>query len=199
MSTEILAILVLLGFLVSFAGIIYPFKPFRKRRRAALAAFVCFIGAGLLGGEPQTGHMTADRAAESAAGTAKADATTARQSGPTSEAKTKAVAPKPKKAEEPWQMDFDDKVAQLFWINLSRDNLRKHLKDPGSAKFRNAVFVAYRDSTPIVCDEVNARNSLGGYGGFTRYIASSGQLVFFEADMAAGEFARTWNKICVRR
>jgi hypothetical protein len=44
------------------------------------------------------------------------------------------------------------------------------LKDPESAKFRNLRFVKYNGRT-LVCGELNAKNSFGGYVGFESFIA----------------------------
>jgi len=45
--------------------------------------------------------------------------------------------------------------------------------DPESANFRNLVSVRGDDGNLImVCGEVNARNRLGGYTGFKRFISS---------------------------
>lgn len=42
------------------------------------------------------------------------------------------------------------------------------LKDPGSATFRQE-----RLKGSVICGEVNARNSLGGYVGFKRYVSTA--------------------------
>ena len=44
------------------------------------------------------------------------------------------------------------------------------LKDPDSAKFRNVRFVKYNNQI-VVCGEVNAKNSYGGYVGFSEFIS----------------------------
>lgn len=48
-------------------------------------------------------------------------------------------------------------------IEKSKKQLLNQLKDPDSAKFRN---ISVKDKT-LVCGEVNAKNSYGGYTGFT--------------------------------
>lgn len=44
------------------------------------------------------------------------------------------------------------------------------LKDPESSRFRNLRFVKY-EGRVVVCGEVNAKNSYGGYVGFENFIA----------------------------
>lgn len=58
------------------------------------------------------------------------------------------------------------------------------LKDPESAQFRNEhVRIDYRGALPILCGEVNARNSMGGYTGFQRFtVQRGGQPVFEDPD-----------------
>ena len=46
------------------------------------------------------------------------------------------------------------------------------LKDPESAKIRKARMVRYQGKI-LVCGEVNAKNSYGGYVGYTRFIAGA--------------------------
>lgn len=46
------------------------------------------------------------------------------------------------------------------------------LKDPGSAQFKN-VRLAPFGTGKVVCGEVNAKNSYGGYVGYTRFVAST--------------------------
>lgn len=47
----------------------------------------------------------------------------------------------------------------------AKKTIANSLKDPGSAQFRNI-----RESSPgILCGEVNAKNSMGGYVGFKRF------------------------------
>ena len=59
-------------------------------------------------------------------------------------------------------------------VNWAKSLVSQQLKDPESAKFRN-VFYAVSDSypsTPYVCGEVNARNSYGGYAGYSWFSIS---------------------------
>lgn len=55
-----------------------------------------------------------------------------------------------------------------------RDDLRKQvlsvLKDPSSVQWRDEFLSSDRST---LCGEVNAKNSLGGYVGFKRYVANS--------------------------
>ncbi len=55
------------------------------------------------------------------------------------------------------------------WVELPRlrAGMLGALKDPGSATYRNE-----RIRREYVCGEVNARNSLGGYTGFVRYVST---------------------------
>lgn len=55
-------------------------------------------------------------------------------------------------------------------IELGKSAVAASLKDPDSAKFRNTRLVAHLQGA-VVCGEVNAKNSYGGYSGFTRFAA----------------------------
>lgn len=58
---------------------------------------------------------------------------------------------------------FAETYNEKALIEKSKKQVLNQLKDPDSAKFRN-VFA--KDKT-LVCGEVNAKNSYGGYNGFT--------------------------------
>lgn len=88
----------------------------------------------------------------------------------------------------------DDAYRETSYIELNKARIKSRLKDPNAAQFRN-VYVARSLGMPIVCGEVNARNSFGGYGGYQRFI-SGGDIQVLESDMAAGEMSTTWGKAC---
>lgn len=56
-------------------------------------------------------------------------------------------------------------------IESAQESVRRSLKDPGSAQFRNVRLVSWY-SGKVVCGEVNGKNSYGGYVGFKRFVAS---------------------------
>jgi hypothetical protein len=66
-----------------------------------------------------------------------------------------------------------------------------HLKDPASAHYRNITYRT-RNSLPVLCGEVNARNSFGGYTGF-EYFVAMGNLV----QIGGREMHDLWNTFCV--
>lgn len=87
----------------------------------------------------------------------------------------------------------DEKSSEIWAINyIGKSAVLSRLKDPDSAKFRDQ-FVGKQG---VACGEVNSRTSFGGYGGYQRYIASGGGLVFFEEDMDGAEFRKTWTENC---
>jgi len=82
------------------------------------------------------------------------------------------------------------------YIDLAKDRMKGRAKDPGSVQFRN-IFVSRSAGVPVVCGEVNAKNSFGGYGGYQRFF-SAGEIQVVEKDMAAGEMDKSWDKFCGR-
>ena len=49
------------------------------------------------------------------------------------------------------------------------------LTDPGSAQFKNLRLIEKGpEGKPVLCGEVNAKNKMGGYVGFTRFAAQQG-------------------------
>lgn len=69
--------------------------------------------------------------------------------------------------------------------------------DPGSVRFRNVFVVRQSSGTKAVCGEFNAKNRMGGYNGYERFISAGvGQYTYSEADVA--DFSTAWSTICQR-
>lgn len=62
-----------------------------------------------------------------------------------------------------------EQAARLVKITAQRANVLKALKDPASAQWQNEVLSPDQSTQ---CGEVNAKNSMGGYVGFKRYISN---------------------------
>ncbi len=84
-------------------------------------------------------------------------------------------------------------VAEIAYIELNEGRIRQRLKDPETARFRNVRV--YYSAAPVVCGEVNARNSFGGAGGYQRFI-SGGTIQILGEELAPGEMAKTWDRLC---
>jgi hypothetical protein len=52
----------------------------------------------------------------------------------------------------------------------AKTTVKKYLKDPDSARFGELRVVKVKNGREVVCGEVNAKNSLGGYAGNTGFI-----------------------------
>lgn len=70
------------------------------------------------------------------------------------------------------------------WIAIpkARESLRAQLRDPGSAEFRNERIT----KAGALCGEVNAKNGMGGYVGFKKYV-SHGAGNFVQGSWVLGE------------
>jgi hypothetical protein len=75
-----------------------------------------------------------------------------------------AAKPKPPAAEDV------AKAAEARLISAGQERIASGLRDPESARFRK-VFISPRGRA--VCGEVNAKNSMGGYVGFRRFISAA--------------------------
>jgi hypothetical protein len=64
-------------------------------------------------------------------------------------------------------------------IDSSLQAARSMLKDPSSAQFEQIRLVDYQDGK-VVCGEVNAKNSYGGYVGFRPFVAGPIGATFYE-------------------
>lgn len=64
-------------------------------------------------------------------------------------------------------------VAEDVEITAAKKAVIEQLKDPNSAEFKNVgKYVATISGKPMVCGQVNAKNSMGGYVGFRRFAFS---------------------------
>lgn len=69
--------------------------------------------------------------------------------------------------------------------------LADKLTDPDSARFKGA-FV---DKSGAVCGEFNAKNKVGGYVGFRRFLVN-GPHVLMEGSYEESLFIRRWDEFC---
>lgn len=56
-------------------------------------------------------------------------------------------------------------------IEKAKASIQRDLKDPDSAQFRNIRIEKFGNGK-VICGEVNAKNSYGGYVGYRRFVAS---------------------------
>ena len=87
------------------------------------------------------------------------------------------------------------KEPEAGYISRANSTLVQDFKDPDSVKFRN-IFLSQID-VPIVCGEVNAKNSYGGYTGFKKYYATDTKN-FGKVDDGSGKFTEIWERYCRR-
>jgi len=79
-------------------------------------------------------------------------------------------------------------------ILMGRREIEGLLVDPESARYRDVYLVSMPGTDGVLfCGRVNARNGLGGYTGYRRFIAVPGAQAWTEE---AEGFAATWNDVC---
>lgn len=89
----------------------------------------------------------------------------------------------------------DDAPSDAVVNAAARQAVLFKLTDPDSAKFRNVVVVAKPGQAKAVCGEVNAKNQMGGYTGYKRFIsAGTAKLTYFENDLA--DMDEAWRTLC---
>lgn len=82
-------------------------------------------------------------------------------------------------------------------IGRAQESVRGHLKDPGSAQFRGERVVRTAGMPPVVCGQVNSKNSFGGYGGYQSFIsAGTDQLTYMQESAELENFEELWAKLC---
>lgn len=68
-----------------------------------------------------------------------------------------------------WPLEGD---ALKDFIATAKKNIVADFKDPAGAQFRN-LFISASGSMPVLCGEVNGKNSYGAYVGFRSFFATS--------------------------
>ena len=63
-------------------------------------------------------------------------------------------------------------TSRQAFLNSAMTRVSELLKDPESARFRNLHLVDYKGGL-LACGEVNAKNSYGGYVGFSPFMAAN--------------------------
>lgn len=88
-----------------------------------------------------------------------------------------------------------DENRQSIWIEKGKDAVKQRLKDPESVQFRKTYFHRGKSGVPVACGQVNAKNSMGGYTGFQRFVSgASVELTYLEKEVDG--FAKVWNELC---
>jgi len=80
-----------------------------------------------------------------------------------------------------------------LWAIHMQDQVRGQLKDPDSAVFRNARTY-HGSGAPVVCGEVNSRNSFGGMSGYQRFVAAGSVIALDE--QVEGGVREVWKRFC---
>ncbi len=84
---------------------------------------------------------------------------------------------------------------EILWIEKNKEVVKQKLKDPGSATFEHTrvMYIADANKTPIVCGEVNSKNSYGGYTGNKKFISAGSALFHMEGEDG---FDNVWVDLC---
>ncbi|MCV0439289.1 MAG: hypothetical protein K5880_11695 [Hydrogenophaga sp.] len=99
------------------------------------------------------------------------------------------------KAKETQNAAREEQSRQWTWVSKGKEAVKQRLKDPDSAQFRNVYFHRGKSGVPVACGQVNAKNSMGGYSGFQRFVSGTTvELTYLEKEVVG--FAKVWNELC---
>lgn len=90
-----------------------------------------------------------------------------------------------------------DKTQEGIWVEKGKDAVREKLVDPNSADFKDVFFHRGTSDMPAVCGQVNSKNRMGGYTGYTDFISVVKMTLFVSDFESQAEFNKAWNKMCV--
>lgn len=86
-------------------------------------------------------------------------------------------------------------------ITAAQQSVKEALLDPASARFRYVRAVG-SGTSGFVCGEVNAKNRVGGYTGFRRFIVTSNEAAIEDGSSSQRQaglpelFATAWKSWC---
>lgn len=72
------------------------------------------------------------------------------------------------------------------------ESVKRQLKDPESARFQNIQLTDHNGGL-VLCGEINAKNSYGGYVGFKRFVAGTNSATMQETNRRHPEVAAASN------
>lgn len=101
----------------------------------------------------------------------------------------RAQEPEATKPERPMTA-VEKKAQQEKWfgaetIVAAERAVRRELKDPGSAQFKDVRANYTEEFGVVACGRVNAKNDFGGYTGFRRFVSSGKSVILEERDNVA--------------
>jgi hypothetical protein len=118
-----------------------------------------------------------------------------------------AAEPSPKQAQEPAAPQpepdrpmsaAEKKAQQEKWfgaeaIIAAERAVRRELKDPDSAQFKDVRANYTEEFCVVACGRVNAKNEFGGYTGFQRFVLGDGRVIL----EGRNNVADAWVEACL--
>jgi len=105
-----------------------------------------------------------------------------------------APAPQLKASQSIADQTITDSTKFAKVVLMGRREIEGLLVDPESARYRDVYLVSMPGTGGVLfCGQVNARNGMGGYTGYRKFIAVPGAQAWTEDTEG---FAATWNDVC---
>lgn len=105
-----------------------------------------------------------------------------------------APAPQSKAGQSIADQTVTDSARFAKVVLMGRREIEGLLVDPESARYRDVYLVSMPGTGGVLfCGQVNARNGMGGYTGYRKFIAVPGAQAWTEDTEG---FAATWNDVC---
>lgn len=79
-------------------------------------------------------------------------------------------------------------------IRHAQDAVREKLQDPRNAQFKDVAYFQ-SDSLDVVCGQVNAKNTYGGYAGFREFLVLD-KVALLRVGFNQKIFDEAWDHFC---
>ncbi len=88
----------------------------------------------------------------------------------------------------------NSKISHGDAVWIGKKAVKRLLKDPESAEFRNIDYINKDSGGGYICGEVNSKNSFGGYSGWQHFVSSGTKSAYLEEQVSS--FRSIWNEFC---
>lgn len=121
-------------------------------------------------------------------------------------ATAKEVEQKQNRAEEEQRAQFHPRYVafenakdtmHVSMMSSAMNEIKKRLRDPKSAQFRNVRLVTGSTDVTVTCGDVNSKNGFGGYAGYSSFVSNGVSVTYLASDFKKPEeFLKLWNTLC---
>ena len=97
-----------------------------------------------------------------------------------------------------YKQGYTPTKSDVTYITRAQAYVKHHLRDPSKTRFRY-LYVKRKKKLgfPIVCGQINTKDTSGNYSGWQRFVATpAGDYYSIEKQLVSWDFKKVWDKVC---